>query len=91
MWPFVTILWLAKSGHNEDDWRKLQQSFFIWLFVKAKSRHNAAGFRKLQKSGFSWLFLGLFFTFWDGQLLYCKNRHIVTVTNVTICDDFVTR
>jgi hypothetical protein len=67
-------------------------------FVTVKSRHNAAGFRKLQKSGFSWHFLRffvtfflLFVTFWDGQLLYSKIRHIVTVTNVTICDDFVTR
>jgi hypothetical protein len=32
MWPFVTNLWLAKSGHNEDGYRKLQKSFFIWLF-----------------------------------------------------------
>jgi hypothetical protein len=73
----------------------------FWLrFVTVKISHNAAGFRKLQKSGFSWLFLRLFviffyflwlfFTFWDFLLLYCKNHHIVKVTNVTICDDFPT-
>jgi hypothetical protein len=28
-----TILWLTKSGHNEDGYRKLQKSFFSWLFV----------------------------------------------------------
>jgi hypothetical protein len=30
--------------------------------------------------------LAVFFTFCDGQLLYYKNRHTVTVTNITtIC------
>jgi hypothetical protein len=38
-----------------------------------------------------WFKLVLFFTFCDVQLLYYKNRHIVTATNVTICDKFVTR
>jgi hypothetical protein len=57
----------------------------LWLrFVTVKSGHNAAGCRKLQTSGLSWLFfslfvtffyfLWLFFTFWDGQFLYCKWR-----------------
>jgi hypothetical protein len=32
MWPFLTILWLAKSGYNEDGYIKLQKSFFSWLF-----------------------------------------------------------
>jgi hypothetical protein len=32
LWHIVAILWLAKSGHNEDGCRKLQKSFFIWLF-----------------------------------------------------------
>jgi hypothetical protein len=51
--------------------------------VTAKSGHNAAGFRKLKKSGF---IASCFFTFCDGQLLYYKNRHTVTVTNIiTIC------
>jgi hypothetical protein len=55
--------------------------------VTAKSGHNAADFRKLQK----WFELALFEAFSDGQLLYYKNRHIVTVTNVSgffvnICD-----
>jgi hypothetical protein len=46
---------MHKSGHNEDG-RKLQKFFFVWLFVTAKGRHNEAGLRKLQKSGFSWIF-----------------------------------
>jgi hypothetical protein len=28
----VTILWLAKSDYNEDGYRKLQKSFFSWVF-----------------------------------------------------------
>jgi hypothetical protein len=38
MEPFVTILWLAKSGHKEDGYRKLQKSSlavfccdYLWL------------------------------------------------------------
>jgi hypothetical protein len=48
----------------------------------AQRSHNGAGFRKLQKSGFSWLFwdfLWFFFTFCEGQFLYYKIRHIVTI------------
>jgi hypothetical protein len=63
------------DGHNCND---------LWLrIVTAKSSHNAAGFRKLQCLV---LDSSSFFTFCDGQLLYYKNRHIVTVTN-----EFVTR
>jgi hypothetical protein len=54
--------------------------------VTAKSGHNAAGFRKPQKSGFSQLE-----TFVTASLFTLKNRHIMTVTNVIIWDDFVTR
>jgi hypothetical protein len=62
-------------------------SGFLWLL--SRGRHHAAGLRNLQKSGFNWLFLRLFvtfffflwlvFTFWDGQLLYCKNHHMLTI------------
>jgi hypothetical protein len=53
--------------------------------VTAKSGHNAAGLRNLQKSGDS-----------DNRILlslFVKASSYITksVTNVTICDDFVTR
>jgi hypothetical protein len=45
----VTICDFAKNSDNEDGYRKLQKSFFMWFFV-------TAGLKKLQKSGFNWLF-----------------------------------
>jgi hypothetical protein len=53
--------------------------------VTAKNGHNPAGFRKLQKFGFSYHFILLFVTV---SFYITKNRHIMTVTNVTICDHF---
>jgi hypothetical protein len=86
MWPFVTILWLTKSGHNEDvkkSWKSPSLSGFLW-------RLKAVTMRRVLES-FESLAIALFLTICDKKKLYYNNRHIVTVTNLTICDEFLTR
>jgi hypothetical protein len=68
----------------------------LWRLQAVTMRLVLESFKSLVLASSFWDFLWLFllfvnlFTFWDGQLLYSKNRHSVTVTNVTIYDDFVT-
>jgi hypothetical protein len=72
--------------------KKNSKVLSIWLFglfVTAKGHLNAAGLRKIRNSVYSWLFWDFsdFFLLFEPVSFYIAK----TVTNVTICDDFVTR
>jgi hypothetical protein len=93
----VTIFDDSVTRLKRSQWRRLKKAskvlvylVFLWWLKAVTMRLVFKSFKSLV---FASLVLLFFFTFCDGQLLYYKNHHIVTICDklVTICDKFVIR
>jgi hypothetical protein len=99
LWRFCDSLKAVTMKTVKESFKSPSLSGFLWRLIAVTMRLVLESFKSLVLAGFFWdflwffffSFLWLFFYFLWRPAFYYKIRHIMRVTNVTICDDIVTR